>query len=50
MLELNNKVCALYSTVGKMGCDLVIKEGNEYVEKALVLAKDLILTPILKEH
>lgn len=33
-----------------MGCDLVIEEGNECVEKALVLAKDLILTPMLKEH
>jgi len=50
MLEHNNKVYAVNSTVGKMGCDLVIKEGNECVEKVLVLAKDLILTPTLKEH
>lgn len=33
-----------------MGCDLAIKEGSECVEKALVLAKDLFLTPTLEEH
>lgn len=38
------------STVEKIGCELIIKEGNECVEKALVLAKDIILTPTLKEH
>lgn len=50
MLEHNKKVCAVNRTIGKMGCDLAIKEGNKHVEKALVLAKDLFLTPTLEEH
>lgn len=47
MLEHNKKVCAVNRTVGKMVCDLVIKEGSG---KALVLAKDLNLTPTLEKH
>lgn len=33
-----------------MRCGLVIKDSSEYVEQALVLAKDLIQIPALKEH
>lgn len=48
MLEHNNKVCAVNSTVGNMGWDPVIKGGSGCVEKAVVLSKGLILTPTLK--